>query len=98
MNILSCEKMGQEKNVGGVLYSKKTNVKKTGGWRYQKPVWDKSKCINCMLCYTHCPENAISLKKGKDIKRGKTNFDFCKGCGLCAKICPVKCIKMEKEE
>lgn len=83
------------KKIGGVVLSKKTTVKKTGGWRYKKPVWDKSKCIHCMLCYTHCPENAITLKNGK---RDKTNLDFCKGCGLCAKVCPVKCIKMVDEE
>ncbi|MDP8292431.1 MAG: 4Fe-4S binding protein [Candidatus Orphnella occulta] len=24
------------------------------------------------------------------------DYDHCKGCGICASICPVKCIKMEK--
>ena len=89
----------ENKDIGGVVYSKKTTVKKTGGWRYMKPVWDKSKCINCMQCYAKCPENAITMKKkGKNIERGKVNYDFCKGCGICAQICPVKCIKMVKEE
>jgi pyruvate ferredoxin oxidoreductase delta subunit len=82
------------KKIGGVVISKKTTTKKTGTWRYKKPVWDKSKCIHCMKCYSVCPENAIRLNKNK---RGTTNYDFCKGCGLCAEICPVKCIKMEEE-
>ena len=23
--------------------------------------------------------------------------DWCKGCGICANVCPKKCIKMEEE-
>ncbi len=90
--------MKEYKEIGGVLYSKKTPVKKTGSWRYLKPAWNESKCIHCMLCYPKCPENAITLKKGKIIKRGKVNYDFCKGCGICAEICPVKCIKMVEDK
>ena len=25
------------------------------------------------------------------------DLDYCKGCGICAEECPVKCIKMEVE-
>jgi pyruvate ferredoxin oxidoreductase delta subunit len=27
-----------------------------------------------------------------------TNFDYCKGCGICAAECPTSCIKMIPEE
>ncbi|MFH0905848.1 MAG: 4Fe-4S dicluster-binding protein [archaeon] len=71
---------------------------KTGSWRYQKPVWDKKKCIQCMMCFNACPDCAItSLNIGQNIIRAETNLDYCKGCGICSQICPVKCIKMEKE-
>jgi len=25
------------------------------------------------------------------------NYDYCKGCGICSEICPVKAIEMEEE-
>jgi len=27
----------------------------------------------------------------------ETDYDYCKGCALCAKECPVKAIKMEND-
>ena len=47
-----------------------------------------------MQCWVICPDDAIIVKDGKKIG---TNLDFCKGCGLCADICPVKCIEMKRE-
>jgi pyruvate ferredoxin oxidoreductase delta subunit len=39
------------------------------------------------------------MKKDKngDLKP-KFDYNFCKGCGLCAQVCPVKAIKMKLEE
>lgn len=68
---------------------------KTGGWRSMRPVFDKSKCIQCMKCWQFCPDAAIPQKNGK---RLETDFDYCKGCGICAQVCPVKCIKMVPEQ
>lgn len=68
-----------------------TLVNKTGNWRALKPVRDVKKCTKCMQCWQFCPDMAID----KDIN---TNYDYCKGCGICANICPVKCIEMIKEE
>ena len=66
---------------------------KTGSWRSQRPVWDKKKCIQCLVCVNYCPENCIPLKEDK---RVETDFDYCKGCGICAQVCPVKAIKMKE--
>jgi pyruvate ferredoxin oxidoreductase delta subunit len=68
---------------------------KTGGWRSIRPVWHKEKCIQCMKCWEFCPDIAIPQKKGK---RTETDFNFCKGCGICAQVCPVKCIEMVPEQ
>ncbi len=66
---------------------------KTGSWRTFKPVVDKPKCINCLQCWIYCPDSSVLVKDGK---MEGFDYDYCKGCGICASICPVKCIKMEK--
>ncbi len=83
-------------NVGAAITDVgSTEKNKTGGWRAFGPVWDKNKCTQCMLCWQYCPDTSIPEKDGK---RLETDLDYCKGCGICANVCPVKCIKMIKEE
>jgi pyruvate ferredoxin oxidoreductase delta subunit len=67
---------------------------KTGDWRTFRPETDFNKCIHCMICWVNCPDSSIIVKDGKKIS---TNLDFCKGCGICADECPVKCIQMVEE-
>lgn len=82
--------------IGAVIEEPGSSVAtKTGGWRTLKPIWHKEKCIQCMLCWLYCPDCSIPEEIGK---RTETDFDFCKGCGICAQICPVKCIEMVQEQ
>jgi pyruvate ferredoxin oxidoreductase delta subunit len=67
---------------------------KTGAWRTFRPVIDKTKCINCLQCWMYCPDSSVVVR---DQKVEGFDLDHCKGCGICASICPVKCIKMEQE-
>lgn len=53
-------------------------------------------CFECDNCYGVCPDNAV-IKLGPG-KRFKFNYDYCKGCGICAEECPCGAIKMEVEE
>lgn len=66
---------------------------KTGDWRSQRPNHIKEKCINCLTCWMYCPDSAVIVEDGKVVG---FDYDYCKGCGICASICPVKCIKMKQ--
>jgi len=66
---------------------------KTGDWRAFRPVIDEKKCVNCLTCWIFCPDTAIKRKE----KTVEINYDYCKGCGICATECPVKAITMVEE-
>ena len=63
------------------------------GFRTFTPVFDTKACIRCMFCWVYCPEGCID-KAGEAIE---VDYDYCKGCGICAHECPKKCIQMVKE-
>ncbi len=52
-------------------------------------------CFECDNCYGVCPDNAV-IKLGPG-NRFEFNYDYCKGCGLCAAECPCGAIKMVPE-
>ena len=52
-------------------------------------------CFECDNCYGVCPDNAV-IKLGPG-KRFEFNYDYCKGCGMCAEECPCGAIEMHPE-
>lgn len=87
---------------GKILNSGNAREFKTGSWRAaQKPVFDPDKCIGCMRCFAYCPDMAIKAQKtvledGRE-KMGidRIDYDYCKGCGICAHECSVQAIVMK---
>ncbi len=75
-----------------------TREYKTGSWKTMKPVVISEKCIGCGKCWLFCPENCINeiIKNKKKIF--EADLDYCKGCGICAEVCPVKAIIMKEDE
>jgi Pyruvate/2-oxoacid:ferredoxin oxidoreductase delta subunit len=56
-------------------------------------------CLACDNCWTLCPDNAV-LKSGAPAADGSHyvfDYDYCKGCGLCARECPTGYIVMEED-
>lgn len=64
------------------------------GWRTYKPVINHEKCVMCLRCFLVCPDGVID-KSGEKLE---IDYDYCKGCGVCAYECRPKCIEMVKEE
>lgn len=60
------------------------------------PLIEHAKCSpKCKLCRLLCPDLAIT-RNG----RGKIeiDYDYCKGCGICAELCPHGALKMVVEK
>jgi NADPH-dependent glutamate synthase beta subunit-like oxidoreductase len=52
-------------------------------------------CFECDNCYGVCPDNAV-VKLGAG-NRFRFNYEYCKGCGMCAQECPCGAIEMVAE-
>lgn len=53
-------------------------------------------CFECDNCFGVCPDNAV-IKLGPS-QRYEIDYDFCKGCGMCAQECPCGAINMVPEQ
>jgi 2-oxoacid:acceptor oxidoreductase delta subunit (pyruvate/2-ketoisovalerate family) len=50
-------------------------------------------CNECDNCWLYCPEMAVKKKDGEY----EIDYDFCKGCGICANECPRRVIDLVPE-
>jgi pyruvate ferredoxin oxidoreductase delta subunit/pyruvate ferredoxin oxidoreductase gamma subunit len=66
---------------------------KNSGWRNRCPVYGPGKCTGCYQCYMYCPDGVIR----KQDKKIAIDYDFCKGCGICEKVCRLGAIVLEDE-
>ena len=86
----------QEIEPGGVI-TEPGNARSyhTGSWRSLRHHYLEEKCIRCWRCFIMCPDAAIS----PDFPNNRLvwNYDYCKGCGICAYECPVDAIEVREE-
>jgi pyruvate ferredoxin oxidoreductase delta subunit len=86
--------------IGGMILEAGNAVKYlTGGWRAFRPIRGEAECIHCFQCWLYCPDSCI-LVDAENEKMVGFNLEHCKGCGICASVCPVneKVIKKADEE
>jgi pyruvate ferredoxin oxidoreductase gamma subunit len=68
---------------------------RTGLWRTHRPVIDRDVCRRCAwVCGTFCPDGAISVDA---LGQPVIDYDHCKGCLVCAAVCPPHAIRVEPE-
>lgn len=77
----------------GPCYQAGHLVTDNAGWRTEKPILDKENCTGCFYCYLCCPEGVIFKLDGKI----EIDYSFCKGCGICARVCKSEAIVMIRE-
>lgn len=82
-------------NIGAHVKGGTSLENKTGGWRTFKPVLNREKCVDCMICWMYCPDDCIVVK---DSKMLGFDYDYCKGCSVCSNVCPRNAIDMVPEK
>jgi pyruvate ferredoxin oxidoreductase delta subunit len=75
--------------IGGMILEAGNAVEyQTGGWRAFRPVRGAAECTHCFQCWLFCPDSSILVNPEREEMAG-FDLDHCKGCGLCARVCPV---------
>ena len=69
----------------------------TGSWRAFRPIRGEAECTHCFQCWLFCPDSSI-LVDAENEKMTGFNLDYCKGCGICASVCPVNKTVIRKAE
>ncbi len=71
----------------------------TGDWRSKHPVIDARACSaakqgreSCQFCWAYCPDACVARGVPPTI-----DLTYCKGCGICAEVCPSAAIEMVAE-
>jgi len=49
------------------------------------------------MCWFFCPENTIDVVEVDGKSMPRIDYEYCKGCGICAQVCPTKAISMVEE-
>lgn len=69
-------------------------VSENAGWRSAFPVIDAERCTRCLQCYLACPDGTIFKVRDAsgEVEHLAIDYAFCKGCGICAQVCPAECV------
>ena len=91
------EKTWRDVPIGGMILEAGNSAEyETGSWRSYRPIRDTEKCNHCLQCWVYCPDFCVKVEDEKVVG---IDLDYCKGCGICERVCPpkVKAITMVLE-
>jgi pyruvate ferredoxin oxidoreductase delta subunit len=84
--------------IGGmILDAGNATAYRTGDWRAFRPVRGEADCSHCFQCWLYCPDSSILIDVEREEMAG-FDLEHCKGCGICAAVCPVNVKVRRKAE
>ena len=95
MSVTGKPKSWRETPPATIAFGASAREVETGLWRSMRPVLERAKCVSCLKCWLQCPDDSITTDA--DAKVDGIDLFFCKGCGVCAQICPTQAISMHPE-
>jgi len=82
------EKTWRDVPIGGMILDPGNSAEyKTGSWRSYRPIPAPEKCNHCLQGWVSCPDFCVEVEDEKVVG---IDLDYCKGCGICEKVCPPK--------
>jgi pyruvate ferredoxin oxidoreductase delta subunit len=82
--------------IGGMILEAGNAVHyRTGDWRAFRPLWGEADCSHCFQCWLFCPDSSILVDVEAEEVAG-FDLEHCKGCGICAAVCPANAKVMRK--
>jgi NADPH-dependent glutamate synthase beta subunit-like oxidoreductase len=99
LNTLLYRKIGPHHGAKSPPETRQTDFGEVNGGLERTAAIDEAKrcfycgsCVECDLCFFLCPD--LSIVKGEGFGY-EVNHDYCKGCSICATVCPRHVIEME---
>ena len=95
----------QRRSIGGINLCAGNSIQNdlSAGREGYVPIFHPEKCIHCGLCDTACPDMVFTFEKvtlGEKeyvVNRGP-EYQYCKGCLRCVRVCPTAALTREEEE
>jgi 2-oxoacid:acceptor oxidoreductase delta subunit (pyruvate/2-ketoisovalerate family) len=81
---------------GGDFFSRENGVDQEEAIQEAQRCLGTRPCDSCETCSLLCPD--LCITRNEETGEVGIDLDYCKGCGICAAVCPKGAIQMVWEE